>query len=91
MIYSDYLYMNKSFECLVFHIYIYIPYDSFLLYKYIVIHRQIDSLYHNSSVWLDMQVTSSWDRAYGTLNPADDKPLSQTVNQRQFENSTHMY
>ena len=29
---------------------------------YIVIHRQTVSLYHNSSVWLDTQDASSWDR-----------------------------
>ena len=35
------------------YIYIYI-------YIYIVIHRQTVSLYHNSSVWLDMQDASNW-------------------------------
>ena len=29
---------------------------------YIVIHRQTVLLYHNSSVWLDMQYASSWDQ-----------------------------
>ena len=29
---------------------------------YIVMHRQTVSLYHNSSVWLDTQDASSWDR-----------------------------
>ena len=39
------------------HIYIYI-----YIYIYIVIHRQTVSLYHNSSVWLDMYDAWSWDR-----------------------------
>ena len=37
------------------HIYIFI-------YIYIFIHRQAVSLYHNTSVWLDTQDASSWDR-----------------------------
>ena len=32
------------------------------IYIYIVIHRQIVSLYHISSVWLDMRDSQSWDR-----------------------------
>ena len=32
------------------------------IYIYIVIYRQTVSLYYNTSVWLDMQDTSSWDR-----------------------------
>ena len=32
------------------------------LYTYIVIHRQTISLYHNSSVWLDTQDDTCWDR-----------------------------
>ena len=31
------------------------------IYIYIVIYRQTVSLYHNSSVWLDTQDTSSWE------------------------------
>ena len=38
----------------------------FIIYIYIVIHKQIVSLYQNSSVWLDTRDDSSWDR-----NPAD--------------------
>ena len=45
--------------CLPFLIYIYI-------YIYIIIHRQTVLLYHTTSVCLDMQDVSSWDR-----NPAD--------------------
>ena len=33
-----------------------------MILVYIVIYREIISLYHNSSVWLDMPVASSWDR-----------------------------
>ena len=32
------------------------------IYIYIVIHRQTVSLYHNSTVWLDTQDSSSWDQ-----------------------------
>ena len=35
---------------------------SYLIYIYIVIQRQTVSLYHNSSVWLDTQDASSWNR-----------------------------
>ena len=45
---------NIRSQTLPFHIYIYI-------YIYIVIHRQTVSLYHNSSVMLDMWDTTSWD------------------------------
>ena len=34
----------------------------FSTYMYIVMHRQTVSLYHNSSVWLDTQDVSCWDR-----------------------------
>ena len=36
--------------------------DLLHIYIYIVIHRQIISLYHNSSVWLDTQDASSHNR-----------------------------
>ena len=32
------------------------------IYIYIYTHSQTVSLYYNSSVWLDMQGASSWDR-----------------------------
>ena len=40
---------------------------SLYIYIYIVIHRQTDSLYHNSSVWLDTQDASSWDQNHLNL------------------------
>ena len=51
---------RKTRELTVVVIYIYI-----YIYIYIVIHRQTVSLYHNSSVLLNMREGSSWDR-----NPA---------------------
>ena len=38
------------------------------IYIYIVIHEQTVSLYH-SSVWLDMQDASSWDRSPDDFMP----------------------
>ena len=54
--------MNKSRWILYIYIYIYIFINWIYIYIYIVIHRQTVSLYHDYSVWLDMQDASSWDR-----------------------------
>ena len=43
-----------------------LPFLRIYIYRYIAIHRKTVSLYHNSSIWLDMQDASSWDQ-----NPAD--------------------
>ena len=48
--------INVKF-CLYIYIYIYI-----YIYSLIAMYRQTVSLYHNSSVWLDTQDPSSWDR-----------------------------
>ena len=54
-------------------IYIYI-----YIYIYIVIHRRTVSLYHNSSAWLDMLESRSWDR----------NPASSNANPRFYHSAT---
>ena len=53
---SNVFYWLKTLLAVNFNHYIYIH-----IYIYIVIHRQTFSLYHNTSVWLDMWDAPSWD------------------------------
>ena len=84
------IYIYKSiyiYKCIYIYIYMYVCIYIYT-YIYIVIHRYTISLYHNSSMWLDLLDTSNWDRKQ--ICQLDILPLSQQHSQCKWKYFLHI-